>query len=221
MSDKTVLVIGAHPDDEVLGCGGTISKHHTENADIHVLLVTEGATQQYECDAMVDEKREAATKSADRLGVVEVHFGGLPDMRLDEVAHVECNKVIINVIAAVKPDLVYTYSPHDVNNDHQAVYESTVVATRPPTPVDEVLTYEVPSSTNWVGGNIERFQPDVYVDITGHFDEKMEAFSHYDMEMRSYPHPRSERALRALATTRGSEAGMEMAEAFNLVRKYR
>ena len=219
--ERTVLVVAAHPDDEVLGVGGTMARHARTGDDVHVLIVTEGTTQQYDddVDVSVQQKERAARQCADRLGVSEVHFGGLPDMRLDEVAHVDVNAVIEDVIASVRPEVVYTHTPRDVNKDHAIVYESTLVTTRPPSGIERVLAYEVPSATGWNGGDRHGFTPNVYVDIAEFLETKVEAFESYDTEVREYPHPRSARALRSIARARGTEAGFEAAEAFSLVRE--
>jgi len=214
---KKVLAVGAHPDDEVLGPGGTLAKHADSGDEVHALIITEGTTTQYDDDELIEKKKRAAERCADRLGVSEVHYGDLPDMKLDSVQHVEVNDVIERLVDSVEPDIVYTHSPHEVNKDHKAVYESTVVATRPASGVEQVYTYETPSSTEWKGGDVERFSPNRYVDISGYLDTKIEAFKEYRMEERDYPHPRSERALRSLAETRGVAAGFTVAEAFSVV----
>ncbi|WP_200531411.1 PIG-L family deacetylase [Halorubrum sp. LN27] len=214
---ETVLVVGAHPDDEVLGPGGTLSKHADKGDEVHVLIITEGATTQYEDEALVKQKRADARSCAAKLGLKEVHFGGLTDMKLDTTAHIEVNAVIEEVIEAITPDVIYTHSPHEVNKDHVAVYESTLVAARPESGVDRVYAYETPSSTEWTGGCRRQFSPDRYVDISGYVDTKIEAFLEYDMEVREFPHPRSEQAIQARATTRGTESGFKAAEAFSLV----
>lgn len=214
----TVLAIAAHPDDEVLGAGGTLARHAAAGHEVHVLIVTEGSTTQYDDPEMIDRKVAAATECGERLGVESVHFGELPDMRLDATPHVEVNAVIEACVDAVEPDVVYTHAHEDVNQDHVAVAESTMVATRPGAGVERVLAYETPSGSEWAAG--DRFEPTVYVDVEGHLDTKVEAFAAYEMEQRPYPHPRSEQAVRARAVTRGTEAGFEAAEAFALLREY-
>jgi LmbE family N-acetylglucosaminyl deacetylase len=216
-----VLCVGAHPDDEVLGVGGTLAAHAAAGDEVHVLILTEGATAQYDDPSMVEQKREEARACADRLGVEAVHFGDLPDMRLDDVPHVEVNAIVEDRVEAVAPDVVYTHSRREVNRDHRAVYDSTVVATRPESGVERVLAYETPSSTEWVGGGADRFEPTTYVDVTDHLETKVAAFAEYDSETRSYPHPRSAESLRARARTRGTTAGVAAAEAFSLVREVR
>jgi LmbE family N-acetylglucosaminyl deacetylase len=219
-SDQTVLVVAAHPDDEVLGAGGTIDKYTSNGADVHVLIVTEGATQQYDDPSLVEQKITEAKRCADRLGVTEVHFGDLPDMYLDDTPHVDVNAVIEETISDVGPDTVYTHANADVNRDHDAIYESTVVATRPGSGVKRVLGYEVPSSTDWAGP-YKCFSPTVFVDVSSHIEAKIEAFQAYESETRSFPHPRSEEALRSLATVRGAASGYTAAEAFVHVRERR
>lgn len=218
---RSVLAVAAHPDDEVLGAGATLAKHADAGHEVTVLIVTEGTTAQYDDDSLIDQKREEARACAETLGVDAVRFGDLPDMRLDTVPHVEVNAVVEDAVEDLDPDVVYTHSPHDVNEDHAAVAASTRVATRPGSGVEEVLAYEVPSSTGWAGGDRERFQPTTYVDVTDHVDRKVEAFEAYETERREYPHPRSPRAIRALGETRGTDAGFPVAEAFQLVAAYR
>lgn len=218
MTDRTVLAVAAHPDDEVLGPGGTLAKHAAAGHDVHVLIATEGATAQYDDPEMVDRKVAAARTCGERLGVEQVHLGELPDMRLDDQPHVEINAVVEDCVEAVQPDVVYTHALADVNRDHVVLAESTLVATRPGSGVERVLAYETPSGTEWAAR--DRFEPAVYVDVSDQLDAKIEAFDAYEMEQRSYPHPRSERAVRARAETRGSEAGFEAAEAFALIREY-
>lgn len=217
---RTVLVVGAHPDDEVLGAGGTIAKHANAGDEVHVLIVTEGASQQYDDETLIDQKVTETQQCAETLGVEAVHHGDLPDMRLDAVDHVEINSVIESVVESVGPDVVYTHSPTDVNKDHQHVYDSTLVATRPNSGVQRVLSYEVPSSTNWTGAG-QQFDPSVYVDITETLERKLAGFAAYESEHREYPHPRSAEAIEAYAKMRGTAAGYRAAEAFQLVSEYR
>ena len=217
--DRTVLVVGAHPDDEVLGAGGAIAKHAAAGDEVHTLIVTEGTTAQYDDDSLIEQKRADARACADTLGATAVHFGDLPDMRLDDVAHVEVNAVIEEICEEVEPDLVYTHSRREVNRDHVAVHDSTLVATRPGSGVEAVFAYETPSSTEYAP-ETTGFEPTLFVDITNYLDTKIEAFECYDSETRAYPHPRSGKALRALARTRGTASDAEAAEAFDLLRMY-
>lgn len=219
-SEQTVLVIGAHPDDEVLGLGGTIAKHADAGDEVHVLIVTEGTTQQYDNDDLIAEKKAAARACGDILGVSEIHFGDLPDMRLDDIEHVKINSVIENVCEQIQPDIVYTHSKREVNRDHVEVHDSTLVATRPGSGVSTVMAYETPSSTDFSPG-ADGFEPDFFVDVNEYIDKKISAFQEYGIEEREFPHPRSPKALRSVAMSRGAASGLVAAEAFDVLRAYR
>jgi LmbE family N-acetylglucosaminyl deacetylase len=216
-----VLVFAAHPDDEVLGMGGTLCLHAAEQGDqVRVVCITDGSSSQYPGDAEVRErKNEEARRAADVLGVQEYVHLDLPDMRLDTLAHVELNEVVEGHVREVASEVVYTPHP-DVNLDHRALFDSVAVATRP-TPgqsVRRVLTYAPTSSTEWTPAPTNWFVPNWFVDITATFDRKLEAFACFETERRDYPHPRNDRALRAHAEFYGATVGCEYAEPFVLVR---
>jgi LmbE family N-acetylglucosaminyl deacetylase len=216
-----VLVFAAHPDDEVLGMGGTLCLHAAERGDqVRVVCVTDGSSSQYPGDADVRErKNEEARRAADVLGVHEYVHLDLPDMRLDTLAHVELNEVVEGQVREVAPEVVYTPHP-DVNLDHRALFDSVAVASRPTPgqPVRRVLTYAPTSSTEWSPAATNWFVPNWFVDITATFDRKLEAFACFETERRDYPHPRNDRALRAHAEFYGATVGCEYAEPFVLVR---
>lgn len=228
MADK-VLIIAAHPDDEVLGAGGTIAKYAMQGAEIKLLIVTDGSTSQYREDAFLAEKiaqkkRETQT-AADVLGIKEVIYGGLPDMKLDVTAHIQVNQVIENVLDAFQPNVVFTHFHGDVNMDHQCVHRSTLVACRPVGGqcVKEVYSYYVPSSTDWsVQNAVDTFMPNVFVDIDGVYAEKKyAAMACYATELRTYPHPRSVEALKVLDKANGIHVGLNAAECFMVHRVMR
>lgn len=223
---KNILVIAAHPDDEVLGVGGTMACLAEEGKNVYVLIVTDGSTSQYGADPKLAEilkaKEEETRRCAEMLGVMKVFYGGLPDMKLDTVAHIEINKVIENVIDEIKPDTVFTHFWGDVNADHQNVYKSTLVAVRPVMGqvVKRLLCYRVPSSTEWTPCKPDTmFVPNVFVDISSVAQRKYEAFSMYATELRDYPHPRSKRHLSELDTANGLQVGLRSAETFMLLRE--
>lgn len=223
---KKVLVIAAHPDDEVLGMGGTIAKLSNQACDVTVLIITDGSTSQYrDSDNLVDilEAKKAETMAcAEVLGVQRIIYGGLPDMKLDTIPHVEINKVIESAIDQIKPDTVFTHFWGDVNQDHVNVYKSTLVAVRPimGQVVRELYCYRVPSSTEWTPNKSDTmFMPNYYVDINNFAGQKYEAFSKYTTEMRQYPHPRSIEYLKVADQAAGLKVGMHMAEEFVLLRK--
>lgn len=221
-----VLVIAAHPDDEVYGMGGTIRKLSSKGNEVHVLIVTDGCTAQYKDDPnlneILDRKKQEAKEANLLLGVKEVHFGQLSDMRLDTIAHIEVNAVIEKVVNNIQPDKVYTHFWGDVNLDHQCVYKSTLVAVRP-TPqqsVKELYCYNVPSSTEWSPQTSNTtFMPNVYVDINNYSAVKYKAIGIYQTEIREYPHPRSIKYVEKLDVVAGLKCGLGAAEEFMLIRK--
>jgi N-acetylglucosamine malate deacetylase 1 len=216
-----VLVFAAHPDDEVLGMGGTIAVHAAVRGDpVKIVCVTDGSSTQYPGDAAKrSQKEDEARRAAAELGVDDYEHLDLPDMRLDTLPHVEVNRVVEEHVRGYSPQLVYTPQP-DVNYDHRALFDSVAVATRPlpGQSVRRVLTYAPTSSTEWTPAPINWFVPNWFVDITQTLDRKLAAFRHYETEHRPHPHPRSERAIRAAAELHGASCGCEYAEPFVLVR---
>lgn len=218
-----ILVVAAHPDDEVYGMGGTIAKLSAQGCEVHVLIVTDGCTAQYAGRPDLPEiirKKRAESREANRLlGVREVRFGTFPDMRLDTVPHVEVNRLIEETVDAVQPDAVYTHFYGDVNLDHQMVYRSTLVAVRPIPGqcVRELYCYRVPSSTEWspqLGHTA--FLPNVMTEIGEWSEVKERALLAYQTEARAYPHPRY---VREMDLARGLEWGLGPAEAFWQLRR--
>lgn len=218
---QRVLVFAAHPDDEVLGMGGTIAVHATVRGDlVRIVCVTDGSSTQYPDDAAKRaQKEEEARSAAAELGADDYLHLDLPDMRLDTLAHVEVNRVVEEHVRSFAPQVVYTPQP-DVNYDHRALFDSVAVATRPVPgqPVRRVLTYAPSSSTEWTPAAVNWFVPNWFVDVTETLERKLAAFRHYETEQRPYPHPRSERAIRAAAEFYGASSGCEYAEPFVLVR---
>ena len=215
-----VLVIAAHPDDEVLGMGGTIAVHTGRGDAVRVVVVTDGSSTQYPGDTEIRTRKDnEARRAASELGVEDYVHLDLPDMRLDTVPHVEVNKVVEEHVRDFEPEIVYTVQP-DVNNDHRVLFDSVAVAMRPVAghSVRRLLTYAPTSSTEWTPAAVNWFVPNWYVDVTGTIERKIAAFAHYETERREYPHPRSERAIRATAEFHGTTCGFEYAEPFVLVR---
>ena len=223
---QRILVIAAHPDDEVLGMGGTIAKYADKGCDITLLIVTDGSTAQYrgnpEIEDIIAEKRRETAECAKILGIGEVLYGGLPDMRLDSVDHINVNAVIERVIEQIKPDVVYTHFGGDINMDHRCVYESTIVACRPISTqsVKRLFLYATPSSTEWnaqLSQNV--FMPNWYESIDEKYaNEKYSAMLQYKTELREYPHPRSIEALKYRDLSEGNKVGVDKAESFVLIR---
>lgn len=223
---KKVLVIAAHPDDEVLGVGGTVAKLSSMGVECHLLIVTDGSSAQYRDSDHLQEIIEAKKKEtkccSELLGFKSIHYGELPDMKLDKTPHIVINQVIEKVIDEVQPDTVFTHFWGDVNRDHQEVYKSTLVAVRPVMGqvVKELYCYRVPSSTEWTPNKGDTmFMPNVFVDITEFAEQKYKAFACYSTELREFPHPRSVQYLREADKVAGLRVGLLAAEEFVLLRK--
>lgn len=223
---KKVLVIAAHPDDEVLGMGGTIAKMANKGVEVNVLIVTDGSSSQYRDSAdlqeIIEDKKRETQACADVLGVKGIYYGGMPDMRLDTTPHITVNKVIESAIDQLQPDTVFTHFWGDVNMDHQNVYKSTLVAVRPVMGqvVKRLYCYRVPSSTEWTPNKAETmFMPTMFVDISEVAEQKYEAFAKYSTELRDYPHPRSVQYLREDDKAAGHKVGLMAAEEFVVLRE--
>lgn len=223
---KKVLVIAAHPDDEVLGIGGTVAKLSAEGVECHLLIVTDGSSSQYRdsdhLHEIIEAKKLETKGCADTLGFKSIHYGELPDMKLDKTPHIVINQVIEKVIDEVQPDTVFTHFWGDVNRDHQEVYKSTLVVARPVTGqvVRELYCYRVPSSTEWTPNKADTmFMPNCFVNIEKYAEQKYKAFACYSTELREYPHPRSIQYLRETDKAAGLRVGLLAAEEFVLLRK--
>jgi LmbE family N-acetylglucosaminyl deacetylase len=222
---KSILIVAAHPDDEVLGCGGTIAKLADEGAAIHVAFLADGVGSRTgdpgSLETALIARRTAAQKACDALGVATVAFGEFPDNRMDTIALLDVVKSIEALIAEYRPDTVFTHHAGDVNIDHQRVHHALVTACRPQHghPVKTLLSFEVPSSTEWqLAGSAPAFAPNWFVNISVTLDRKLVALDAYAAELRAWPHPRSRQAVEHLARWRGATIGVDAAEAFVLGR---
>lgn len=220
---RQVLVVAAHPDDEVFGVGGTMACHVQQGDQVSVLLLTDGVTARHD---VTEPQKAAARKACSALGVQDVRFADLPDQRLDGLPLLEVIKPISELIRELRPCVVYTHHRGDANQDHRAVFAATLVAVRPfgDHPIERVLCYEVASSTEWGPAFGEwAFLPNVFVDISATLESKLAAVEAYretfESEVKAYPHPRSPEAICIYAQQRGIIVGMRAAEAFVLVRE--
>jgi LmbE family N-acetylglucosaminyl deacetylase len=223
-----VLVIAAHPDDEVLGCGATISKYSRQGFQFMVLFIAEGSSCRYsdpgcsQSAAAIAARSRQAVNALSLLGVKDYQFNDLPCGRLDQVPIIEINKVIEQAIRKFNPDTVLTHSAFDANNDHRIVFRATIMATRPGTHnrVARLLSYEVLSSSEWAFS--EAFSPNIFEQIEEQdLNNKWQALAAYETEVKDFPFPRSDQGLRAQAMSRGMQAGVPLAEAFYLIREFR
>jgi len=222
----SVLVVAAHPDDEVLGAGGTIARLAAEGERVTIAILGEGITSRYADREQADRQllgalQSDAQRAADRLGAVELVTRNLPDNRFDTVPLIDVVKIVEELVARVRPRMVLTHRPSDLNIDHGVVHRAVLTATRPlgPDAVREIYTFEVPSSSEWAFGEFGAFKPGLFVDISATLATKIEAMELYESEARPFPHPRSPLALEALAHRWGSAVGVGAAEAFEVVRR--
>ena len=223
---QSILILAAHPDDEVLGCGGTIAKLAAQGAIVHVAFLADGvfsrtgnsAVQQEELHA----RRAAAQKACDILGVNSVSFGEFPDNRMDTVALLDITRALEVIIALHQPEMIFTHHAGDVNIDHRRIHEAAVIACRPQSgqPVKTLLCFEVPSSTEWqLPGSAPVFSPNWFENISDTLECKLAALDAYAGELRDWPHPRSKKGVAYLAHWRGAAVGVDAAEAFMLGRQ--
>ena len=215
-----VLVVGAHPDDEILGAGATLARHADSGDEVHAVICSEGASSRY-ADGMQSELEGASSRSAEVIGFASLEHLGLPDQRLDTVPLLEITQQLEDVVRRRRPGVVYTHAAVDVNADHGVVARALWTACRPfAAPwVRRFLAFETPSSTEWAWPTVEAtFHPQVFADVEGTLERKVAAMECYKSELRDYPHPRSARALRERAAYWGGMSGVRAAEAFMLLR---
>lgn len=223
---KEVLVVAAHPDDELLGVGGTVRRFADEGKVVRALILAEGITSRTDkrletnVDALEALKSDAR-KAASIIGYKSIEFSGLPDNRMDGMELLDVIKIVSGYIDKYQPDTIFTHHHGDLNIDHRITNEAVLTACRPvdDNPVKQIYAFETPSSTEWNYNYENTFCPNVYVDVSSTLETKIEAMRCYRSESESYPHPRSSEALRAVALYRGSNCGYNMAEAFVLLRQ--
>jgi len=232
-----ILVIAAHPDDEVLGMGGTIKKLTKSGNDVKIVIMATGILSRrssnyqnsvkYDIDDKTVKKmneqivklRKDAVNASKIMGVKDIQFEEFPDNEMDTVSNLQITKKIEEILELYRPDVVYTHSQFDINVDHRALYFATITATRPKKNqnIKEVISFEVPSSTEWYFPS--SFSPNLFVDISQEIPFKLRALKAYKNELQEFPHPRSLEALTAISKRWGSVSGFRNAEAFYLVRK--
>ena len=214
-----VLIVAAHPDDEILGCGGTIARHAAKGDVVEVVIVGEGATSRPSVafSEELQALRAAAKNAALAVGSLPPRFFSLPDNRLDTMPLLEVVQKLEVVINEVRPNTVYTHHGGDLNIDHQIVHRAVITSCRPipQSCIKRIHTFETLSSTEWSTPSIgNTFIPNRYVDISDQLSAKLNALHCYDIEMHPFPHARSREAVEAQARLRGSQVGMMAAEAF-------
>jgi len=220
-----VLVVAAHPDDELLGCGGTTARLAREGHSVYVAILGEGITSRHAQRDNSDSEqlrhlRDCSQRVADLLGVKHLSLHGLPDNRFDSLHLLDVVKLIEELVERWQPTAVYTHHGGDLNIDHQVVSRAVLTAVRPMEgrPVKELHMFEIPSSTEWAFQQLApAFKPNLFVNIEDTLSLKLEGMLQYHSEVRKFPHPRSPEALTAIAQRWGSVAGCKAAEAFEAV----
>jgi len=221
---KAILIVVAHPDDEVLGCGGTMGKMAENGAGIDLCIMSaEAKARAFRPeDKDLNSDLDSSTK---QLGVREKYLGDFPNIEMNTVAHLHLVQFIEKAIQESRPDIIITHHPADSNNDHMHTSLACQAAIRlfqrrpEVKPLEELWFMEVLSSTEWsVNSSMNRFQPNIFMEIgEAYLEKKITALVAYRGVMRPYPHPRSEEALRGLAAYRGAQGGCKFAEAFECV----
>ena len=231
-----ILIIAAHPDDEILGMGGTIAKHTSQNDNVTIIYMATGVTARREPPILehevknipkkvqevwqqeIEKLRQDAKKSAKLLNVKNVRFYDFPDNEMDGIQLLKVVKVIEKEIGKVKPDRIYTNHYSDLNVDHKVVFNATLTACRPSgSPVKELLTFEVLSSTEW--SYPYNFNPNYFINVEKYVGKKIKAMKSFVSEIRKFPHPRSPENIEHTLRRWGSVSGFKAAEAFELIRR--
>ena len=210
-----VLVVAAHPDDELLGIGGIVLRHTDAGDEVRSVIFCEGESLRYKGDV---GQSTAMQEAAAVLGVSKVYHLNYPDQKLDTFTLTELITPLEEISEEYKPDIIYCQSACDANRDHKILFEAAMIAFRPTSEwIRDFYMFYTASSTEW--GYPRNFVPDTWVDITAVLDRKIEAFEKYKSEMRPYPHPRSSEALRHQSAFWGNQCCMEAAEVLMTMRR--
>lgn len=217
---NNIIVIAPHPDDEVLGCGGTIKKLSSQNMKVFVLIVTRGKKELYPEEKILNVRQEALAAHK-LLGVTETRFLDFPAPELDLISVSQLSSAIEKIIRELKADTIYLPHHGDIHHDHKAVFNAGLVASRPVNnnPVKRVYSYETLSETEWAAPTGDQvFIPNRFVNITNTFPLKLKAMKCFKSQLKEFPNSRSLKTIEALANFRGSTVGFTHAEAFMIIR---
>ena len=223
VSFKNILVVASHPDDEVLGCGGTLYNLKKKGAKISVLFLSDGESSRKhpKIKQLILDRKKQALKAGKILGIKNITFGDFPDNSMDTIPMLKVIQFIEKKIKEIKPDVIFTHFESDLNIDHQITSKAVITACRPikNQTVKSVIFFEVLSSSEWnISIKNKSFKPNYFVDISKSLKFKLKALKLYKREMRKWPHPRSIQGVKLLSKTRGSSVGLSNAEAFILGR---
>jgi len=220
-----ILVVAAHPDDEILGCGATLARHAAAGDRVHVFILATGLTARGAVGkGALEALQAAARRAAQAVGAEAPDFAGFPDNRLDGMELLDIVKTIEAKVEALQPEIIYTHHGGDLNIDHRIACEAVATACRPlpGASMRAIYAFETLSSTEWaVASTHTAFRPNHFVDVNGHMAAKLAALEAYSSEMRPWPHARSVEAVQALAAFRGANVGCAAAEAFSVIRELR
>lgn len=220
---KKILVIAPHPDDEILGCGGTMIKNVAEGNEVYVCIVTKGPQPMFPIE-VIEKARQEARDCHVSIGVKKTYFLDFPSVFLEECHRYELNDAILKVVREVMPDEVYIPHYGDMQKDHQIVADACMVAVRPKyePKIKKVLGYETMSETAWNAPNIQNeFIPNIFEDISEYLEDKKKALAFFTTQIAAFPDARSVGAIEALAKYRGALMHLNACEAFMLIREIR
>jgi len=224
----TILVIAAHPDDEIIGCGGTILKHVKNKDSVYSLILSKGVQSRFKknnSSKKIQKYKESLNnetlKANSSLGVKKIFSEDFPDNNFDSVSLLDIVKKIEFHFDKIQPSIVYTHSNFDLNIDHQITFRAVLTASRPKidSKISKIFSFEIPSSSDWSFGlNNRNFNPNYFVGIEKEVNRKIKALKYYKSEMRKFPNSRSLKNIQNLAAVRGATVGLKAAEAFEIVR---
>jgi len=219
MKNKKILIIAAHPDDEILGCGGSISKLKNDNY-IEVIFMTNGVSSRGRNKKKIFERKKACFDLFKHLSLPRPTIFNFPDNQMDKIPLLKIIKKVEKNIRNYRPDTIITHFSNCLNIDHRITFEAVITACRPVNnlSVKKILSFEIQSSTDWALFKGKNFQPNYFIDISKHIKDKINYIRFYNEELRNYPHSRSIPAIKALASVRGTSCGVKYAEGFYLNR---
>lgn len=220
MKNNKILIIAAHPDDEILGCGGTIAKLRNDH-EINVIFMTNGVSARGKNRKNeIKERKNSTLKLFKYLSLPKPIFFNFPDNQMDKIPLLKIIKKLEKKIHLIKPITIFTHYSHCLNIDHKKTYEAVITACRPINniSVKKILSFEIPSSTDWASHKGKNFHPNYFIDISTTLNEKLKLIKYYKKELRNYPHSRSLTGIKSLASFRGTSCGVKFAEGFYLNR---
>lgn len=227
LSKNKILVVAAHPDDEILGCGGTIAKYLKEGTKVKTVILTKGISSRYDKVTnkvkKLQSKLQKSSLLANRaIGVRDISFFDLPDNQFDSKSLLSLVKILEKIIKEFKPNKIFTHFINDLNIDHQYTSKAVITAARPEyhNSVAEIIFFEINSSTDYqINTNGMQFQPNFFVNISKTLKNKKKALTFYRTEMKKYPHSRSIKAVINKNISIGNSFGFNACEAFQIARK--